>query len=448
MAPIIRVDQLAKSFMISRTGAPREQYTTLREAIGRRTNQAFRKCCDLVRGFPLVSSDTTEEFWALRDVSFEVDYGEVIGIIGRNGAGKSTLLKILSRITEPTKGRVALRGRVASLLEVGTGFHQELTGRENIFLNGAILGMKRREIQRKFDEIVQFAEVEKFLDAPVKRYSSGMYVRLAFAIAAHLETDVLVVDEVLAVGDVNFQRMCMGKMREVGASGRTVLLISHHMPSILNLCSRTVHMDEGRIHAIGDTSQVVSKYLREHSIVSTEFTAEDDAKACMKALPYFQLTRFAIQHPDGTSCATVQAESNAQIDVVIEGYSYENDARFNFAIALMNEEGHCLVFSFSTDQPEREWITLQRNCKNRITTQIDTSILNEGSYRLYLVASLHSVQMLLSTNDNICVGFEVVGNRGLSPYWTTKRDSILAPKLRWTSKRLTTESKASAQLTH
>ena len=204
---------------------------------------------------------TKEEFRALRDLSFEVQQGEVVGIIGRNGAGKSTLLKILSRITEPTEGRVRLRGRVASLLEVGTGFHQELTGRENIFLNGAILGMTKAEIKRKFDEIVAFSEVEKFIDTPVKRYSSGMYVRLAFAVAAHLEPEILVVDEVLAVGDADFQKKCLGKIRDVAKVGRTVLFVSHNMTSLRQLCSRAVLLRDGRLVCDGPLSDVIERYL-------------------------------------------------------------------------------------------------------------------------------------------------------------------------------------------
>ncbi len=207
------------------------------------------------------SHSRSSSFWALKDVSFEVQPGEVVGIIGRNGAGKSTLLKILSRITEPTEGRIELRGRVASLLEVGTGFHPELTGRENIFLNGAILGMTRREIQRKFDEIVAFSEIEKFLDTPVKRYSSGMYVRLAFAVAAHLEPEILIVDEVLAVGDVGFQRKCIGKMQELKHSGRTVLLVSHQIDSLAQLCHNAIRLDAGLLHSIGPVQEIVGEYV-------------------------------------------------------------------------------------------------------------------------------------------------------------------------------------------
>ena len=224
---VIIVENLSKSYLVGHqsVGQGHSRYTALRDVIGNQARNIVRNAVNIARGRQVVLGDHVEEFWALKDVSFEVKRGEVLGIIGRNGAGKSTVLKILSRITEPTEGRVVLRGRVASLLEVGTGFHLELTGRENIYLNGAILGMTRAEIQRKFDEIVAFAEVERFLDTPVKRYSSGMYVRLAFAVAAHLEPEILVIDEVLAVGDAEFQRKCLGKMGEVAGRGRTVLFV-------------------------------------------------------------------------------------------------------------------------------------------------------------------------------------------------------------------------------
>lgn len=220
-----------------------------------------RKAIDLARGREIVQGDEIEEFWALKDVNLEVKEGEVLGIIGRNGAGKTTLLKILSRITEPTSGRITLRGRVGSLLEVGTGFHPELTGRENIYLNGAILGMRRAEVRRRFDEIVTFAEVDKFLDTPVKRYSSGMYVRLAFAIAAHLEPEILIVDEVLAVGDVEFQKKCLGKMQDVAGHGRTVLFVSHNMAAVRALCTQGLLLVQGAIASEGAIETVVKHYM-------------------------------------------------------------------------------------------------------------------------------------------------------------------------------------------
>lgn len=253
MKPIIQVEGLSKQF---RLGKQREPYRTLRDSVAGGVRNAWNR----LRRHHDAASSNTSDFWALKDVSFDVQPGEVVGIIGRNGSGKSTLLKILSQIYEPTSGRAVLRGRLASLLEVGTGFHPELTGRENIFLNGSILGMTRREIQRKFDEIVAFSEIEQFLDTPVKRYSSGMYVRLAFAVAAHLEPEVLIVDEVLAVGDAAFQTRCLGKMGQVAKSGRTVIFVSHSMTAIQKLCTRGIVISKGRIIHDGNTSDAIQTY--------------------------------------------------------------------------------------------------------------------------------------------------------------------------------------------
>jgi lipopolysaccharide transport system ATP-binding protein len=261
---VITANNLSKSYLVGHQSAQRERYTALRDIIAREAGNFARKTLDFIRGRQIVQGDEVEEFWALKDVSFEVKRGEAVGIIGRNGAGKSTLLKILSRITEPTEGRVTIRGRAASLLEVGTGFHPELTGRENIYLNGAILGMKRAEIIRKFDEIVAFAEVERFLDTPVKRYSSGMYVRLAFAVAAHLEPEILVVDEVLAVGDAEFQKKCLGKMSEVVGGGRTILFVSHNMAAIEALCPRSLYLVSGALSEDSSSEAVIATYLKQN----------------------------------------------------------------------------------------------------------------------------------------------------------------------------------------
>jgi len=261
---IITVDNLSKKYLIAHRAGPqsRSRYVALRDVFGCEIRDLARKTVNITRGRQLLLGDVVEEFWALKGVSFEVKRGEALGIIGRNGAGKSTLLKIMSRITEPTRGRVTLRGRVASLLEVGTGFHPELTGRENIFLNGAILGMTRAEIKGKFDEIVAFAEVENFLDTPVKHFSSGMYVRLAFAVAAHLEPEILVVDEVLAVGDTEFQKKCLGKMDEVSRmEGRTVLFVSHNLVVMDKLCQTCIWLDQGSLRRSGNTSEVIRAYL-------------------------------------------------------------------------------------------------------------------------------------------------------------------------------------------
>ncbi|MEM7774283.1 MAG: ABC transporter ATP-binding protein [Pseudomonadota bacterium] len=255
---VIRAEGLGKSYLIGHQSE--ERYTALRDVIARSTKNLVRSAIDMARGRQIIVGDKVEEFWALQNVSFEIKRGDVVGIIGRNGAGKSTLLKVLSRITEPTAGRVEIKGRVASLLEVGTGFHPELTGRENIYLNGAILGMSRAEIKRKFDEIVDFAGVETFLDTPVKRYSSGMHVRLAFAVAAHLEPEILVIDEVLAVGDAEFQKKCLGKMESVAGDGRTVLLVSHNQSSIRAVCKSGIILDAGKVDYIGPVAETLDRY--------------------------------------------------------------------------------------------------------------------------------------------------------------------------------------------
>ena len=252
--PAIQVENVGKKYLLQHQQSGR-RYQALRDVIADKAKSFVKRKSEIG------NQKSVEEFWALKDVSFQIAHGDVVGIIGRNGAGKSTLLKLLSRITEPTTGKIRLRGRVASLLEVGTGFHPELTGRENIFLNGAILGMSKAEITRKFDEIVAFAEVEKFLDTPVKRYSSGMYVRLAFAVAAHLEPEILIVDEVLAVGDASFQKKCLGKMQDVSKGGRTVLFVSHNMGAVTSLCRTGIWMQQGRVVKSGPAREIVDDYL-------------------------------------------------------------------------------------------------------------------------------------------------------------------------------------------
>lgn len=264
MSVVIRVENLGKKYRIQHQ--QRERYTALRDVISNRVKSIFRNF-----KFPVPNFKSEEEFWALKDVSFEIKQGDVVGIVGRNGAGKSTLLKILSRITEPTEGRVSVKGRIASLLEVGTGFHPELTGRENVFLNGSILGMSKDEIRGKFDEIVAFAEIDKFLDTPVKWYSSGMYVKLAFAVAAHLETEILVTDEVLAVGDDDFQKKCLNKMENVSRMGRTVLFVSHNISSMSQLCTKGILLKNGQLQTKGGIHDVIDHYLNEGKSNETTF---------------------------------------------------------------------------------------------------------------------------------------------------------------------------------
>src|SRR5689334_4365061 len=275
MATVIKVENLSKRYIIKHQ--QKGSYSALRDVITENTKKLFHSAGKLINNKPTVMP-AKEEFWALNNINFEINKGDRVGIIGRNGAGKSTLLKILSRITEPTSGRIGIKGRIASLLEVGTGFHPELTGRENIFLNGAILGMRRTEIKQKFDEIVSFADVEKFVDTPVKRYSSGMYVRLAFAVAAHLESEILIVDEVLAVGDAEFQKKCLGKMQDISKNeGRTVLFVSHNMQAITNLCSRAILLHKGTVVQDSITQDAVRNYLMLHASKDGAIYWDDDS---------------------------------------------------------------------------------------------------------------------------------------------------------------------------
>jgi lipopolysaccharide transport system ATP-binding protein len=334
----ITAENLSKCYVVGRRSAERERYTTLRDVIAREARNFGRNASNFVRGRQIVQGDELEEFWALHDVSFEVKRGQVFGIIGRNGAGKSTLLKILSRITEPDRGRAILHGRIASLLEVGTGFHPELTGRENIFLNGAILGMSRAETKCKLDEIVEFAEVERFLDTPVKRYSSGMYMRLAFAVAAHLEPEILIVDEVLAVGDAKFQRKCLGKMRDVTSrQGRTVLLVSHNMAAIEAMCGSALLLAEGRCIASGSTASVVQAYLR--GMGGGSRLSFSEAKIKRSGSGDVRFISFSLEGPGGVEVGAFQCGIDASLHFVLENRTDLTVNKFTVAFGFDNEMG-------------------------------------------------------------------------------------------------------------
>jgi lipopolysaccharide transport system ATP-binding protein len=349
---VISVENLSKRYLIGHQSAQRKYDISLREAIGREARNFVRKAGDLLHGRQIIQGDEVEELWALREVNFEVKQGEVLGIIGRNGAGKSTLLKILSRITEPTEGRVRVRGRIASLLEVGTGFHPELTGRENIYLNGSILGMSRAEIRRKFDEIVAFADLEKFLDTPVKRYSSGMYVRLAFAVAAHLEPEVLIVDEVLAVGDADFQKKCIGKMDEVSRrEGRTVLLVSHNIGPIITLCPNAIWLHEGSIREHGDSRKVVGEYLaqrtqnQERTLALENFprTIKTDGRLRLRSLEW--LCKLPLRHGEPVT-ARIHFSIQMPIRNVILGIGFSSiDGRRLLTYDSDFQQGYCPSFN-------------------------------------------------------------------------------------------------------
>ena len=354
-----------------------------------------------------------EEFWALKDVSFEVKQGEVVGIIGRNGAGKSTLLKILSRITEPTEGRVTLRGRVASLLEVGTGFHPELTGRENIFLNGAILGMSKVEIKKKFDEIVAFAEVERFLDTPVKRYSSGMYVRLAFAVAAHLEPEILVVDEVLAVGDAEFQKKCLGKMKDVATGGRTVLFVSHNMTAVRNLCSKAICLHQGSLVESGEVGPVTHHYLEKSrsEIKSGPGNPSWENKD-------FKLLEVAVtQIPDQPAGLFIHRPTRLTIDFQV----LKPQARANLSVHLFAEEGVCAFNTFS------EASALSPG-KYRAVCELPPKLFNDSSYQIG-VMFVERESPSLNVSSALLLEFSEERREGTS--WLGKLPGILRPSFVW-----------------
>jgi homopolymeric O-antigen transport system ATP-binding protein len=353
--PIITVENLSKRYLIGhRTGRNGlDHHVTFRDVLARGFRNAARKAADVLHGRQVVQGDAIEEFWALKDASFEVKEGEIVGIIGRNGAGKSTLLKILSRITEPTSGRVTLRGRVASLLEVGTGFHPELSGRENVYLNGAILGMNRAEIRKKFDEIVTFAEIEKFIDTPVKRYSSGMYVRLAFAVAAHLEPEILIVDEVLAVGDFEFQKKCLGKMSEVARQHRTVLFVSHNIGAVKTLTERCILLEQGRIAAWGNSEVIIAKYLAQDS-------GEGDVPLRCKDLEFFRrnwvdgapakITAIGLSGADGGGEFLPQIQLGAKITIEIQLDIYRSMTAADLGIVVKTSQGEPVTSLIASDR--------------------------------------------------------------------------------------------------
>ena len=413
---IIQVDGLGKRYVLGQAqeGA---RYRTLRESLVETFRAPFRR-----REKPGAPSRQATDFWALRDVSFEVRRGEVLGIIGRNGAGKSTLLKVLSRITEPTTGRIRIGGRVASLLEVGTGFHPELTGRENIFLNGAILGMHRAEIKAKFDEIVAFAEVEKFLDTPVKRYSSGMYVRLAFAVAAHLEPEILIVDEVLAVGDVDFQRKCLGKMQDVAkGQGRTVLFVSHNMGAVRSLCSTGIVMRQGKIILKSNIAEAVDGYLAATDTQGAIITWE---KASAPAASYIRFRRAFIRNASGEQALEIDNTEPFDLCLEYEVLSAATNLRIGFF--MQTAEGTNLCGSndesVRTEQTVRPGVYTTR-CR------FPGHVLNAGTFYAGFGADTpgHDNTFVLTEP---CLYFNIVDHHGHGPR-KERLPGIIQPELSW-----------------
>ncbi len=402
--PIIEIKEISKRYRLGQIGL-----TSLRAELERRLRRGGRV-------------ESPEDFWALRDVSFDVQPGEVVGIVGRNGAGKSTLLKILSEITEPTSGEIVLRGRTASLLEVGTGFHPELSGRDNIFLNGAILGMRRAEIARKFDEIVAFAEVDAFIDTPVKRYSSGMYVRLAFAVAAHLEPEILVIDEVLAVGDHAFQQKCLGKMNDVARrEGRTVLFVSHNMAAVSRLCSRAVQLEGGRLSAVGPAPEIVERYLARAADVRSEWRRPADRAARGKVSFLAGRVLDAREQP----VAVLSQES--PITIELECAEHAVAAPWVLRISVYDRQGHELFSTHDTETPHprqpRPGATLRARCT------LPGALLRPGLYQVGVSACELAGDAPVALYEEIepLLGFEV------SPqgYLGQAGRGLLGPRVQW-----------------
>ena len=425
MKHAIRVENLSKSYRIGHQS--KAGYRTLRESIMDSCAAPFRRFGRAVNRSPhpasVAARPSPDEFWALKDVSFEVQPGEVVGIIGRNGAGKSTLLKILSRIVEPTTGRAEVRGRLGSLLEVGTGFHPELTGRENIYLNGSILGMTRKEIDREFDAIVAFSEIERFLDTAVKRYSSGMYVRLAFAVAAHLNPEILIVDEVLAVGDAQFQNKCVGKMRDVAATGRTVLLVTHNMTAIQNLCSRAVWLNQGLVAGDAPVNAVVSDYLRRNCTHRTEMVWDDPATA--PGGETFHLRRVCVRPVDNpTGNITVRTP----LVLEFEYWNLRPGACLNLSLVLYNDDGVCLFNTIPVREPVWNGKPFEVGLY-RSVCYIPGNLLNDGRHRVRLLAVEHHARVVCDRDDVLV--FEVADERPATVRWHGKWIGAVRPDLDW-----------------
>jgi lipopolysaccharide transport system ATP-binding protein len=420
---VMKVEKLGKRYFLRRVA--QERYRTLRDDV----TQGIKNLGKRLLKKQWVKQPS-EELWALRDVSFTIEEGNRTGVIGRNGAGKSTLLKILSRITEPTTGRVHIKGRVASLLEVGTGFHQELTGRENIYLSGAILGMTKSEIKNRFDQIISFAEVEKFLETPVKRYSSGMYLRLAFAVAAHLDPEIFLVDEVLAVGDAEFQKKCLGRMKEIGKQGRTVLFVSHNMNAIEQLCTNCLMLDKGEMRQFSsDVRQVIREYLfhqdgEEERSEWTNVGSDFDN-------PWFNPFKMFISDGSGKK-QKGHLSNDSEMWLQIEAEIKEMDPALTVGYAIYNEEGILLYWSYQTDGPEGDWPKLKKG-RCTLRGRIPRRFLNEGDYRIELIGGLHFRMWLFEPGVHApSVYLHIKGGLSDSPLWMVKRPGALAPIVDWT----------------
>lgn len=413
---VIKAEGLGKKYLIGHQ-SERESYTALRDVLTRNVKSVLHKTRQVLSGQQLLAGDEIEEFWALRDIDFEIKRGDRVGIIGRNGAGKSTLLKILSRITEPSAGRVEIRGRVASLLEVGTGFHPELTGRENIYLNGAILGMTRAEIKKKFDEIVDFAGVEKFLDTPVKRYSSGMYVRLAFAVAAHLEPEILVVDEVLAVGDAEFQKKCLGKMEDVSKNdGRTVLFVSHNQLALRGLCSNGLLLANG--HLLNEESiEKCLEYYNLGILDKQKFNLFQEPKKLINGeLIVFYIKAYNEKSSEQENCVFIDKRINLEINYEIVDFEFS----LGFCIEVFTTEGICLFKSNSECKK-------MSNGKYVTVFEIGENFFNKGKYRIDLYIIEGDVHVIDSCKEIFFLDLE---EHSRNTVWVGEWKGVVKPLLK------------------
>jgi lipopolysaccharide transport system ATP-binding protein len=425
---VIRVERLSKQYRI---GLAPDRYRTLRDSLVDTISRPFHAARKLLTGPTIQPDNSKGVLWALRDVSFEIQRGQIFGIIGRNGAGKSTLLKILSRVTEPSEGSVMLRGRVGALLEVGTGFHLELTGRENIYLNGAILGMRRTEIDQKFDEIVDFSEVEQFIDTPVKRYSSGMYLRLAFAVAAHLEPEILVVDEVLAVGDAEFQRKCLGKMSDVALEGRTVLFVSHNMSAILRLTEQAIVLEKGKLVLQAPTAQAIDYYMSSgFSDVGERVWQADEVP--MDSSPF---TPLALRVKDHLGRVVETLRSTEPITIEVEYKLSSPITGLRVGIYLLTLRGEYVFTSFDIDQPEKfEQYSVRPNGHYLSRCTIPGDFLNDGRYVLAMNAS--TFRMKRYFQDDHVLAITVDGTGAPGKQWPEPRLGPVRPRLEWQIERL------------
>lgn len=406
MKKIIEARDLSKKYMIS--NSIQSSYSTLVETLAFKFSGVKRKLLNSLNN-KISCESKFDEFWALKDLSFDICEGDRVGIIGKNGAGKSTLLKIMSRITAPSSGSVRIRGKVSSLLEVGTGFHQELTGRENIFLNGTILGMRRKEIEKKFDEIVDFSEIEKFLDTPVKRYSSGMFTRLGFAIAAHLDSDLLIIDEVLAVGDAAFQKKCLKKLDELGTSGRTVLFVSHDVGSVLKLCNKGIYLENGLLKEYGNIDHCVSAYMK--NFKSHDYIWKGDAGDENVKVSSVEIIRKNFDRE-----FFYQGEK-VQIEITYQAFKPVRD--LFFGIAIWSPSNQLIARSTTADVPQESYIDIKVGL-NRLTFTIDTNLLFEGEYLIKIESFIHNVKKILS--DEIVMKLPVYLHE--KTIYTTQRNGV------------------------